>query len=539
MRFFNSSQSAVIWTTLTLSCGIASANDIYIAKNTAGTGNGQDCANARSVTFFNTPSNWGTGSAQVGPGTTVHVCGTVTGTAGSTALTFQGSGTSGNPITLLFEPNAILQAPYFASSLGGNAAGGITFGTGLSYLVVDGGTNGVVQNTSNGSSAGNNKVASTGISGFNCSNCTIKNLTVANIFVNLTGDGSLGDNSVARGIDISGSHWTIKNNVMHDCGWCLVEFYSNGDSDAQVYANDFFHFGHAWALASTSGSATNIMFHDNKMHDTNNWDASGCPYHQDGIHLFGGPGSSISGLYISNNYFYGSWGVCPTGFVFVEGGTTNPAHLSNSYWWNNVGIIPSGSITNTNGWFGIFSGESGVTQILNNTVVGPGNSDNTACFNIGPVTNLSFKNNTISDCGDPVAIGNSNFTSGSVDYNFYGTTCGNGNNCFVWNGSFTGSFTAWRGACACDAHSVQSNTPLLDSMGSLQVGSSGIQAGANLLGIASGYLFTLSSETTLGGNVSPHLRPATGAWDVGAYQYSSSVAPPPPNPPSGLTAIAR
>ena len=43
---------------------------------------------------------WGGGSTQIGPGTTAHICGTITGSAGAVAFTFQGSGTSGNPVTL-------------------------------------------------------------------------------------------------------------------------------------------------------------------------------------------------------------------------------------------------------------------------------------------------------------------------------------------------------------------------------------------------------------------------------------------------------
>ena len=88
---------------------------------------------------FSTRAVIGDGASQIGPGTTVHLCGTFTASAGASGyLSFQGSGTSGNPITLHFETNALLQAPYWGT-------GAAIFASGLSYVMVDGGTNGTIQ----------------------------------------------------------------------------------------------------------------------------------------------------------------------------------------------------------------------------------------------------------------------------------------------------------------------------------------------------------------------------------------------------------
>jgi hypothetical protein len=73
----------------------ASSTAVYLAQAAAGSGDGSSCANARAASWFNSSSNWGTGSAQIGAGTTVYLCGTV-----STSLSFQGSGASGSPVTL-------------------------------------------------------------------------------------------------------------------------------------------------------------------------------------------------------------------------------------------------------------------------------------------------------------------------------------------------------------------------------------------------------------------------------------------------------
>jgi len=79
---------------LTATAATAS-NNIYVAQNSAGAANGADCADASPVSFFNSSGNWGSGANQIGPGTTVHLCGTITSN-----LSFQGNGTSGNPVVL-------------------------------------------------------------------------------------------------------------------------------------------------------------------------------------------------------------------------------------------------------------------------------------------------------------------------------------------------------------------------------------------------------------------------------------------------------
>src|SRR5215470_16154049 len=99
---------------------MAAANDVYIAQNASGSGDGASCASAKAVSYFNNSNNWSSTASGmiIGPDTVVHLCGTFTGAAGSTMLTFQGNGTSGHPITLLFENGAVLTAPYWSTSTG-------------------------------------------------------------------------------------------------------------------------------------------------------------------------------------------------------------------------------------------------------------------------------------------------------------------------------------------------------------------------------------------------------------------------------------
>jgi len=529
---------AIIFVLAFSALGFSSATNVYITPD--GSSQGACTSSPQNPAWFNSASNWGSGASQIGPGTTVTICGTFTGVAGSTEFTFQGNGTSGSPITLLFDSGAVVQAPYFAPSGGGTQCGGAICILNRSYVTIDGGTSGIIQNTANGQTLTYQK-SSEAIEGFSCSSCTVRNLNIVNMYIHPTNNGGGGsiDQTQVRAISMSGSNWTVNNNTIHDCGWCLFQAYGNNDTNTQIYNNNIYNMDHGWMLATgSSNSFTNAFFHDNQVHDTGNWDASGCPFHHDGIHTFGTNGSKMSGVYIYNNYFYGSWGSCQTGFIFIEGGgSSTPSHMQSFAVWNNVGIVGAGSGLDTNGWFGLFSGESGTQQVFNNTILGPNNSDNSLCYSMYGLSNLSFQNNVVTNCGDPVEINSSTFLAANVDHNFYGTSCGNGNNCFVWNNNFKGSFPNWKPACLCDSHGLQSNSALLNSDGSPQTGSPVIGAGMNLTSIATGILASLKDDTSQGDKRTPAARPPSGNWDAGAFLFGSGGGAP--NPPTGLAAVVH
>ena len=65
----------------------AQAQNIYVAQSSAGGDTGADCADARALSTL-TSSDWTAGN-------TIHLCGTITATAGTSGLVAQGSGTSG------------------------------------------------------------------------------------------------------------------------------------------------------------------------------------------------------------------------------------------------------------------------------------------------------------------------------------------------------------------------------------------------------------------------------------------------------------
>ena len=140
------------------SSSIGFGADFYITQNTSGGDTGADCADAHSAAWFNTGSNWHNPKTdgKVGPGDTVHLCGTFTfpanGNPNNAAdlLVIPGYGSVGSPITILFETGAIVQAPALSTN------GGILchyYHGCQGYIVIDGGTNGLVQATDNGSAS--------------------------------------------------------------------------------------------------------------------------------------------------------------------------------------------------------------------------------------------------------------------------------------------------------------------------------------------------------------------------------------------------
>lgn len=509
----------------------ASYVNLYIGSANAGSADGSSCANAKIYTFFNSSSNWGAGATQIGSDSTVHICGTITTSSNTNALTFQGSGMSGHPVTLLWETDAILESPYFPLTTGAVDA------SSRSYLTINGGSNGIIRNTANGGARANQQ-STLQMNANACASCVVENIHFNDAYVWSGGSDTMNSTNV-RAILPPSSNSTLHNNSFDNCGWCVYYGWVNGDDSIEWYANYFVHYGHAMAAFATGASTnlTNFKVYGNELDGPGTaWDDVTCINHKDGIHVFGGGSGtySVDNFYFYNNYAHGNWGTCPTGWVFVEAGGTD-AHLKNGYFWNNVGIVDPSAAANTTGWFTVASGISGVQKILNNTFIGANNTDNTLCLNLAILAGVTAQNNTISNCGDPIQINSS--TVVSVNNNFYGTSCGNGGNCFIWNGSFTGSFAAWKTACSCDGASHQNSSPLLNSDGSPKASSPVIQAGTDLTSTATGALASLSSDTTLGGARVAVARPSGTAWDDGAYQYNTDTTPPVPGN-SGTIATA-
>jgi hypothetical protein len=487
----------------------------YIAA-TAGTFTGGTACNGQTAI---TPTTWN--GTTLSAGDIAYICGTITGTTNTTILTPHNGGSSGNPIVLNFDTGAILQEAYCSGS-----SGCINL-NGLSFVTINGQNTGTIQNTANGDGLANQQI-SIGIYGNNCTNCTVENLTIANIYIAIKNFGSPlgGAMTQMNAIYMSGSNWLVTGNTIHDCGWCLYNIYANGDTNTQITSNEIYHWDHAIMYATSAANACTapcLFLTGNKIHDNINFETAGCVYHLDGLHTFGTTGSTMNGMYISNNYWYGSLsGACSSGFIFMEQGSSTPSHARNTYVWDNVFDATNADGVNPNGWVGLYSGEAGVTQGYNNTLLCPSSTDGgTVGWGIQQQgANTTFENNLENKCpqGNAIIKGSGTLT---VDYNAYGNPCNGTSNCWVWAGTtFEGSFSAWKTACSCDAHSqttASDSALLINSDGSLQSGSPAIGVALNQNSVATGNLASLLSDTTKGGSRTPSTWPISAAWDEGSY----------------------
>lgn len=488
--------------------------NIYIAQSQTGMGDGSSCANALAYTFFNSASNWGNSSAQIGQGKTVHVCGTITA-----SLIFHGSGIASAPIKLVWEPGAKISQPYCVTACVSTA--------GYDYLILDGGTNGIIENTANGSLLTYQKW-STAIDANGCDGCEIKNIHIQNLYIHAYADEAI-DNTAARGIEVSGNNWLIHGNVLHDVMWAIMNEYASGNSGGRIYNNEIYNVDHAFSVLG-SGAITVGPFYiyNNYVHDYAIWDTAGGHWHHDGIHAFGtGSGGGcplVTELWIYNNLFAGDTGDNMTSHTFLEGGGCDGVHTpwttggGRAIVFNNVLIGTPGRLV-----YGLFqTGDATGNLVYNNTVIGNNPTIGSALI-VNNAPNFTFKNNFIS--GSPVLIGTGGTTTfksaGSLDNNVYANCAGS--NCFSGFGLFTSNFTSWKTASGGDANSIATigTDGGVGATGVPQIGSSVIGTGANLtsLGIAA-----------LNSDKASNARPATGPWDIGAYQYVSSGGNPTPIP---------
>jgi len=514
-------------------CSFCSVTNYYIAQATAGSGNGSSCANANSAAFFNTAGNWGTVKT-IGPGTTVHVCGNLT-----TALTFQASGASGNPVTLFFEPGASMSTAVWSNAI---------VIRNLSYLVIDGGVpcgttggscNGYIANTNNGTAGSHS--TSQAIVANNCSNCEVRNLGIYNIYVH-SGSNAEIDQTQVNCMVYSGVNFLIHDNTMHDAGWCL--YMNSGNAQGQrVYNNNLYNIDHGIAVTpgGNHAAAGPWYFYNNHLHDYANWDTSSNAYHHDGIHCYTVDGrhaaqeygAAWGDMWIYNNLFDGNIGNNVTGHIFLEpgvqtDGTATPCMDGTSI-LHIFGNVLLGTTANGGADLGraSFDPLTHALDFYNNTVFGPNASSNRAVV-FENVNLVNAKNNIVGGANklwDGVS-----FTA--TDYNGYiNCPTGTSYNCWPVSGG-TNNFSTWRGQCACDAHAVNSQANfdgVNSATGALQTSSLMIGAGTNLASVVSSWpteqqnaLTTDRSGIARGG----------GAWSIGAYGTTGTS----PQPPTNLTA---
>jgi hypothetical protein len=528
---------AIVFIFLVAACSaFGSAANIYITQS--GTPTGACTTNVQNAAFFNNSSNWGSGSNQIGPGTTVLICGTFTGSAGATQFAFQGSGTSGNPVTLRFDTGTQLTAPYWS-------ANGAISCSNRSYIVVDGGTSGLIQNTANGTSLTYHQ-ASTGFNASNCANSEVKNLTIKNIYVNQgsssSATDSAGANTQAIVFNGSSTNSIADNNTVSQAktGIMFCADSNGDDSNIQIYENAISDID--WGINVGGGDSgdtfNNVSIYKNTITNWTNWQFPTNAYHQDGIILFnvGNPSAGITAN-IWDNYIHGDLGVgSPTGFIYC-------ADFSTCTIYNNV-LINSGNLIYGIMWLGQGNNMGKDMYVYNNTIVA--NNRNDICITLNITGTSSIKNNVCTGPSGIMAFGSyhSSFSSfaatvGTSDNNDW--NIGTGNAFGSLASGATTSYSTWQSS-GYDANSKQSS-PQLSSTApyTLQSGSPAIGLGTNLTSQSTGTLDTGAPQTF---GVSSSCgsgclsRPASGSWDAGAYPYTSTIGST-PAPPTNLTAVVQ
>jgi len=504
------------------------ASDIYVAQNKAGGDTGADCADAHSAAWFNSAANWGSGASQVGPGTTVHLCGTFAGAAGSTMLTTQGSGTTGNPITILFESGALFKAPYWSAN------GAIRIPN--NFITLDGGTNGTIENTLNGTAGGaclggacTQQQSSEGVIATG-NNVTIQNLIVTHIYVH-TEDVIDTAGDANTGIETDGSNSLVTHNTVDNVYTGIVNGGTN-ISNIEFSFNTLTFCNHCMKSAISSGNVTGLKMHHNDISSMYNWDEVDNHYHHNGIFVFALSGTHTGAMYY-NNYIHGvmsrdaAYGATHvTGWIFLEYG--NPgAEVFNNILESDPDAGGTRLNYPANGYI-TAGGGVGTQHFWNNTIIGGNNGGN--CY-AGGSTGFDFQNNVLVFCGNPIFMGSA-ATSITIDYNDYYNLPGDG---WANGGGVQTNFATWKSSCACDAHSQLGNDPKLDGSYHLQSGSSAIQQGANLTSLGITLLDSDRAGVGRPGGTCSGQGSACN-WDEGAYQFSTD---PPVNPPTGLAAVVN
>ena len=512
-----------------------------------------NCANAHSVDWFNTGGNWANPkqSGKIGAGDTVHLCGTFTGIAGQNLLVIQNNGAAGSPIIIYFEPGVILQAPYWGTNDGTNPSGGAISVGSHNYIIVDGGSNGKIQNTLNGTN-GTGCIAAicpggpctqNGISagvfvGHGAHDIEIKNLMISDMGVRTPCSlASCDAGGYGIFVQYAGSNILVHHNTTTYAHNIFFVNYDGNVDNWQIYNNTMSLASIPLVIATAYGKTlTNLKIYNNELKDTYVGQDPDNMHHLNGIMIFCSSTlkGEISGAFY-NNYIHGDFGGALCGW---EG------HISN--WFQvDFGNSPSGcaatfdiynnllvsEVTGNhpmNGYIGVRgrpSSENKVStfRIYNNTIDGGGNGN--FGMGLGEIAdeNITVQNNIIKGVGYAAYVNTG--VALTADHNFYydislmpDAFWSSETNAGVYTNK---TLTDWHNLGRDLAVSNTTTDPNLNSDYTLQSSSPAKDAGVSL----SSYLSTDKNGIS---------RPQGSAWDIGAYEYVQGRDTTPPAAPRGL-----
>jgi hypothetical protein len=437
-------------------------------------------------------------------------------------LAVHGNGTSASPITIKFETNAVLTAPYWS------AQGTINL-NGRSYIVIDGGTNGLIKNTANGTGRGNAQ-DSRAIYASSCTSCTVKNLTIADLYVRTSvSDLAVTQSAINCVYWLHSDNMTITHVTCHDAGWA---FAGNGNNFTLSFCN-LYNVDHGLAFGA-AGTNSGFSIHDNHIHDYVNWDSTTNAYHHDGLHIWGRDGGIATNGVIYNNVFDGDSGQNITAHIYLQDSIRNVAVYNNVFlvpsnrtmqalWFNGLttaGLLPGGPATGNSAY--------------NNFIRAGAHRSGTSIFVTAQNNFTAVNNIMLGGLADISVQAGGSLSSAGINNNIYEDLVADAGsfNSFGYQGRSYRDLASWQAVCHCDSHSKMAPAAKINvsSLGQILSGSVAISAAANLLNISSGTLSALSKDKV------GAVRQQSGNWDAGAYKFGSA---PLPSSPANVTATVQ
>ena len=490
------------WSGLLVS--IIHAEDIYVAQTARGSDTGASASNAHSLAWLNTAGNWGPGANTVSPGDTVHLSGTFTST-----FTIQGSGASGNVITILFEPGAKFEKAVWQ--------GGAIAGMNKSFITIDGGTNGLIQATDNGTALGNQVSDSVGLNFSGISNFIIRNLKIDKMYVRTPGsaDGRRYGGPIVI-LDV-GSNVTIENCSLFEGDTCIGISFSPGTASNLIIRNNTIgrcNHGITIGTSKDNSYVDDCVISGNRINDLDVWEGNS-GLHLDGVILFNESPGTTGGfrrLRFYGNYIGPNIGKTNTAALFMD---HYAAHQMQDSWvYNNLFTAAAGL-----GWSNGFVNGEGL--IVNNTFVAGG-----VGIGVKVGSNSVVENNLFYNVGLGIykGLGHGTVVNTVTDNNiFYGLS----NNAFydenpATRGTFS-SLTQWK-QIGHDPNSV-STQPILDA--------NYVPTSTDTVARGKGINFSQYFKTDKNGNP----RPSSGPWTIGAFEKTGTTSTPAPasTPPPAST----
>lgn len=539
--------SVIILIVLLFFTSISNATDFYIAQNEAGAESGASCADAYAVTWFNTSGNWANPKqiGKIGPGDTVHLCGTI-----SSALTVPISGSAGQPITIYWEPDAKLSA----AALDGTWLRA----TGKSYLVFDGGQNGIIENTDCGSGSTyggtyGNQVHTVGLTDLGGDNVTVKNLTIQNLYVRKP--YTMDPNHYGTGLSLGGSNILVQNVHVRHAMNGMVFMLSDGGSNLTVDSCTVIGANHCYEFPLPGGSYSGITISNSVADGMDVWEQSSqstdLGFHRDGI--FFHTDYAISNIYIYNNRIGPGLNpqstVAGTAAIFFGNNVSGCPDYTNIYVFNNLLLLRSPLA-----WSGVIGSSyiggcssTGGGLVANNTMVSNGGQNNIDIVqaNSSVYNNITYYAPALSYVYGMAVQGwmgggaDPRTANINIDHNIYTNAGGflaynpstSSYVCNVW------TLAQWKGCTngyspAWDQNSTEADPLFINDSPLVEVGNYRLQAESPAIGtgknltsfvttLMAGDSMAQAAGTALSKDYAGVNRPTEGAWDIGAYNYDS------------------